>query len=397
MEKKSFLYIPSFSVGYFATLLAKNYYLTNNLPARFYADDFPKLFRHNSFLLTAGHFYKKMNTFDSFGFDRKKHLVLGDSGGYQIASGALTWSNDLRYKIFNWLENNSTVAMNLDIPPRMNNIGKWDECIAQSEENFKYFYEKQTGKTEFLNVLQGTNETSYKIWYDRMKKFEFSGWAIGGAGGILYRLISSIAVLLDGKEHLKTSNKYLHMLGSSSLSEFFILAQLQKSLNDIGSSLQVMTDSSSPSFSVAFGTYYTAANLKKCVYSTVNVPKQKQHSIDNNMFLPKTHYFDALFNNVLTPQDIFDYKEKCICVMTLHNFFVLKDTITAINEFIYNDPYLLQEVTDPNLFIVLKSIDEMVKNDNSMKVFEKYKPAYVNASKLFDSSDDTHINTFFEF
>jgi hypothetical protein len=46
-------------------------------------------------------------------------LVFGDSGGFQIATGALKWDSTIREKIFHWLEANSDVAANLDIPPRV--------------------------------------------------------------------------------------------------------------------------------------------------------------------------------------------------------------------------------------------------------------------------------------
>ena len=50
-------------------------------------------------------------------------------------------------------------------------------------ENFKYFNENQSGKTKFLNVLQGEDDTTYKEWYDAVKGFDFQGWSIGGTVG----------------------------------------------------------------------------------------------------------------------------------------------------------------------------------------------------------------------
>ena len=35
---------------------------------------------------------------------------MGDSGGYQIASGAIKWKPELKTQVFEWLENNSDIA-----------------------------------------------------------------------------------------------------------------------------------------------------------------------------------------------------------------------------------------------------------------------------------------------
>ena len=52
-------------------------------------------------------------------------------------------------------------------------------------ENFKYFYENQSGKTKFLGVVQGDDDISYQKWYNTAKDFHFQGWSIGGAPGNL--------------------------------------------------------------------------------------------------------------------------------------------------------------------------------------------------------------------
>ena len=49
-----------------------------------------------------------------------------------------------------------------------------------SYDNFAWFEKHQSGKTKFLNMLQGSNPQEYEWWYNKFKHFEFSGWAIGG-------------------------------------------------------------------------------------------------------------------------------------------------------------------------------------------------------------------------
>ena len=44
----------------------------------------------------------------------------------------------------------------------------------------------------------------------------------------------------------EVNNQWLHLLGTAKISDFFMLQQLQKSLNSVGSNMRVTTDSSSP-------------------------------------------------------------------------------------------------------------------------------------------------------
>ena len=139
-----FKYFPSFSVAGFGQALRKDLKLKNGLTSRFYSKDFPEKYRHTEFLISAGHFLRHDDLYGEHGFT-KDNLVMGDSGGFQIASGALKWDKSLLEKVFIWLENNSDIAMNLDIPPKIKYEGMYEECLKISKENFKYFADKQTG------------------------------------------------------------------------------------------------------------------------------------------------------------------------------------------------------------------------------------------------------------
>jgi hypothetical protein len=46
--------------------------------------------------------------------------------------------------------------------------------------------------------------------------------------------MSGLCALLEGKEHLQDRNEVLHILGTSRIKDFFLLIQLQKSLEDVG-------------------------------------------------------------------------------------------------------------------------------------------------------------------
>ena len=271
-KQKEFIYFPSLSAGGFASSLIKDTKLTNGTTCRFYDDSYPEEFRHKNFLITAGHYYKKMDIRDQFGLG-KDSLVFGDSGGYQIATGALKYSDDLREKIFHWLEANSDVAANLDIPPKTVYENQFAKCADISFDNFAWFEKHQSGKTKYLNMLQGSNPQEYDWWYQKFKHFEFQGWAIGGPQKLV-DFMWALALMLKNREFEKVNLEYLHLLGISKISDFFILSTIQKCLNKhYGNRIVVTTDSSSPGQYPVYGTYLHSHNFKKLSFTDVYMPK----------------------------------------------------------------------------------------------------------------------------
>ena len=91
----NFRYFPSFSVGGFGDQLRRDFKFKSGFSCRFYSKEFPSKYRHTDFLISAGHFIKNnTDLYDLHGFT-KDNLVMGDSGGFQIASGALKWDKKL--------------------------------------------------------------------------------------------------------------------------------------------------------------------------------------------------------------------------------------------------------------------------------------------------------------
>ena len=392
-----FKYFPSFSVAGFGDALRQNYKFDDGFSCRFYSDDFPEKYRHIEFLISAGHFIKNNPyLYDEHGFT-DKNLIMGDSGGYQIASGAIKWDKLIREKIFNWLEHNSDIAMNLDIPPKIKYEGMYEECLKISKDNFKYFADKQSGNTDFLNIVQGTNEFEYVNWYNEMKDFPFQGWAVGGGGRNVYTFMSGVMSLLNGKEHLKDTNKYFHILGISKISDFLMLNQLQKSLNEVGSDIVVTTDSSSPDRAVVFGSYYYNYNFKKATFQSLNIPKYDD-SFQNQVFkhLPVSTEFDNEYlREALTWDDTIKWKGQCTMAIRLHNFMVFKEAIEKAEYYVYSHDYILKQVLSNDMYELLMSLDKMVKGNNPRTVFEKYKPLYKKLSNTNTDEVDIIKNKFF--
>ena len=399
--RSKFKYFPSFSVGAFGDGLRRNFKFEDGFPIRFYSEEFPEKFRHTDFLLSAGHLFKAHPTcYQDMGFKSDVNCVMGDSGGYQICSGAMKWNPDIKEKVFNWLENNSDIAMNLDIPPRLKYDGKFEECLQISKENFKYFADRQTGNTDFMNVIQGADEFEYKKWYDEVKQFPFQGWAIGGSGFSYYKFLSGLSVLLNGGEHKNPNTKYIHILGTSRVTYFLLLLQLQKSLEEIGSNIVVTTDSSSPDRAVVFGTYYTGFSTKRGTWESIGFPNEANHAelVDEFVNLENPSFpFVTEFDTELAKHCNFtDVKMKegtegaYSYGMRLHNFEFFVDVIHRLESIVYGHDFILEQAVSKEVYTMMHSIDEMVKSDNPQSVFEKYKQLY---TKLSNTKKDSQIKT----
>ena len=272
--QKTFVYIPSFSAGVYGNQIKKDFKFRNGKVVRLYDKQMHPSLYNEWFLAPAGHLYKNFDYRTQIGADSTVKLF-GDSGGFQIASGAIKWEEPLREKIFKWLESQCDYSVNLDIPPRLNYQNKFDECLSLSKANFEYFNKHQSGKTKFLNVMQGDTVEKYGAWCREVKHFDFNGWCLGGVGVCLTNLMSAIAVFIDEVGPLDSKTELLHSLGTSKIIDFAILSQLQFSLDKIGSNIQVTTDSSSPNNASRFGTYYTYGDLKDAAFKQIHVPKPK--------------------------------------------------------------------------------------------------------------------------
>ena len=139
-------------------------------------------------------------------------IMLGDSGGFQIAKGL--WEGDWkansgcvkaqkkRSQVLTWLDSISTYGMGLDIPTWVIHDNKasdacqiktLDQAVAATKYNNEYFIKHRKGKdnggAKFLNVLQGDNHPNADAWYELMKEYcdpakypgrHFDGWGMGG-------------------------------------------------------------------------------------------------------------------------------------------------------------------------------------------------------------------------
>lgn len=178
-------------------------------------------------------------------------VIVGDSGGFQIATGAMKetkdWSglpaaeiirrwtqSDICHQVVSWLDANCTCSMTIDIPLWIRSEDRTSspfhcltetELIAVTVENLKLIdtiRDRKTG-TKFLNVLQAASAKgdvadslrSEEAWFDAVKAFEFEGWAIGGdvgrRGGFGRFLRRMLILKNDGL--LSPPRNWCHVLG----------------------------------------------------------------------------------------------------------------------------------------------------------------------------------------
>lgn len=376
-EEKKIVYFPSLSSGAYAGPVSKDKEVAPGVPYRFWDERTPEEWQHKFFLITAGHFYKKMSVRNDWGLNNGS-LVFGDSGGYQIATGALKWDLNLRDQIFEWLEANSDIAANIDIPPRVMYEGRFQDALNMSLDNFKYFEKKQTGKTKFLNVVQGSNPLEFKQWYSTVKDMEFGGWSIGSSRRLV-DFMYILSLMIKEKEFLKPYNTWIHLLGISKVSDFFVLAQIQKMMNKYtGNRITISTDSSSPGQYPIFGQMVWSPNWKDQVFNMLYFPKD-----GSNIPYPETGHVPSLINHPGVPYLTWDmvknYGTEASIRMTYHNLHMYVYTNNHVWNLVNTCPLeVLAELIPNDLIQVLKSIEEMFNSPDPTTVYERYRPFYVN-------------------
>jgi hypothetical protein len=390
------VYFPSLSSGAFAAPIKKYAEVAPGIPYRFWDEKTPEEWRYKFFLLTAGHLYKKFDIRSDWGLEDS--LVFVDSGGFQIATGALKWDLKLRDEIFEWLEHNGDVACNLDIPPRVMYEGRFRDSLEISFDNFKYFEAKQSGKTKFLNVIQGSNPTEFNTWYNKVKDLQFGGWCFGSSRRLV-DFMYILALMLKEKEFDKQYNTWIHLLGISKVSDFFVLAQLQKMLNlHYNNRITVSTDSSSPGQYPIFGQMVWSPNWKDQVFNMLYFQKD-----GTSLGYPKTGHVPSLVNHpgvkTLTWDIVENYSTEAVTRLTYHNLYMYVYTCENVISLVNSCPLeVLAELIPSDLVQVLRSIKEMFESDDPMQIYEKYRSYYVNyGGENVANIDKAVIGSFFDF
>jgi len=227
--------------------------------------------------------------------DRESSFILGDSGGFQIATGVIKcdWPNfksddHLRNTILNWLEHTADYSMILDVPtlaaaPPLNEktgLNNWKDCLDYTLHDNDYFVKHRKGNTKFLNVLQGNNEEQADIWYDAVKHYPFEGWAMAGYNMKQLHLALRRLIVLRDEKLLDPGRDLIHYLGTSKLEWATAFTAIQRNIrNTVNPNMLVTFDAASPFITTAKGQAYSQHVHRNSKFSYV-----MEKAIDDKRF-----------------------------------------------------------------------------------------------------------------
>lgn len=166
-------------------------------------------------------------------------FILGDSSGYQIATGAIQMSPQKRRDIYNWLTKHCDLSMTLDTPTGPMYRGKagyypsFNECLFATFGHLVAFESFGASKHPFLNVLQGEGFADCTEWYESVRFFDSYGLAIaGGTKNPLPVQLWRILDLIEDGVFDDREETWLHFLGVADLKTALLLSVVRKALNE---------------------------------------------------------------------------------------------------------------------------------------------------------------------
>ena len=332
------VFLPAIS-GFYATFVGKQRDPVNGPyvdPARMptaipdmeqmnWLNDQKALFPYKWSLYSGGHANLDLNKQDwSEDMVRNrdpKTLLLGDSGGFQIAKGL--WEGDWkansgckkaeakRRAVLTWLDTVSNYCMTLDIPTWVIHdqkasdacqIKTLQQAIDATRYNNEYFMANRRGKnnggTKILNVLQGDNHKNADDWYEIMKDYcdpakypdtHFDGWAMGGQNMCDVHLVLKRLVALRHDGLLQEGiHDWMHFLGTSKLEWALLLTDIQRAIRrHVNPNFTISFDCASPFLATANGQVYHHIDLphnEKWCYRMSPIVDDKKYATDTRPF-----------------------------------------------------------------------------------------------------------------
>ena len=249
-------------------------------------------------LYSAGHAQLKLDRADADepmiqNRDRSKTVILGDSGGFQVATGVIKmdWDNctdpndparlELCEKILRYLEKTADWSMILDVPsvaaiPPLNKrtgLTDFQTCIDVTQLNIDYFLRNRVkGATKFMNILSGNDEATSDRWYEGVKQYSDPDWveqnygdrdlALEGfamAGNVKSNMYLALKRILGLREDGLLKDKgWMHFLGTGKLNWACYLTSIQRMLRKHDSeNITLSFDAASPFVNTAYGSTYS--------------------------------------------------------------------------------------------------------------------------------------------
>lgn len=300
-QKDYAVFLPSISSIYAKIVSMPEYKLRESLPAGLpnglkdldFLDPSNSLFYYPASLYSAGHAI--LDVEDSFAGesmvqkrDRKNTVLIGDSGGFQAATGVLKYpwypkgdqtaadhmkdKDAFRMKILRWLEATADYSMVLDWPTYAiikygsdpvtgeslhPGIKSFRDCLTGSLENHDFFIRNRVeGATKFLNVQQGRNKEEGDVWWEHTKDLPFESWAFSGVQAYDFGINLTRLIIMRDQGYLQ-GREWLHYLGNGRVKAGCALTTLQRTLRKhVDSELTLSFDAASPFVMTAKGQMY---------------------------------------------------------------------------------------------------------------------------------------------
>lgn len=381
---KDFIFFPAISIATHTQIMKSNWKVKEKSP-RFYLNNVPKeslLFHHPYILTSAAHNYKHLDFGKQIGINNKEtdiNMIFGDSGGFQIKTGEIKDTPEVKDKLYTWMEQNVSLAPVIDHPPTHPD-GKiiaddaFQDYLNKTTTNIDVLMKRKTKDSVlWLNVVQGREHRHRKLWYDTVKDYNLGGWALGSLKKNPYILLTAFAVMLDnGEFEHKIRNKHLHFFGITATKAMPYLIYIKYKMNKMGFTTNVSMDSSYATQNGGWGKYLLfPSSTGFTSYHLSNRLIDKFDDVELPCYCPICSGImlkDVLNEKALTNElESFYYN-----VVQSHNVFALKEYVRNIQSLVFTGcPDLWASCFKSEQLKVFKIIDKMFDNiGKSYKVIE---------------------------
>jgi hypothetical protein len=233
-------------------------------------------------------------------------VLFGDSAGFQIGKGSLrgfrglragmtadaacdVWRNNetARAWIVNWLETYTNYAMTIDMPlwaTLPEEFGSpfhkcsHEQLLTMTVESLKFVDRNRQGQTKWLNVIQGLDISGMQKWWNAVKWFECSGYALSAKGATrngLRTMLEPLLVMRDDKA-FDEGRDWIHVLGCSTAPWAIVCTAIQRAIQSTSNpNLRVSFDSSSPFLGACRYGEYNFVPLLNSDQRTWSIGKEK--------------------------------------------------------------------------------------------------------------------------
>jgi len=376
--KNKAIYLPA--INDFASGILKEVNDTRQFPSELTVDDLnfwdknSKLFHYPHILNSAGMY--KVGDWPNNAVTRVNKdevMIFGDSGGFQLGTGKLKgfpefaekmpaaqvlerWDH-VAHRVRKWVvafcESFTTHAMTLDHPlwvlHDLDAKSAFSSCTVEqltalTVENLHYIETHQQGSTKWLNVVQGLSTTEIDYWWDAVKPFKFSGWALAGGAGANGGILQTLYTILRMREEgaFEDGRTLLHVLGVSTLKWSVFLTAIQNALREQYDDFTVTYDSSSPfqaamKYQKAYNSPELSTNVGSWVLSANLVPQGFEYRNSTKQFpFESSPLGDAMVLGDLNVKGG-DHAKNHFDALSLymianHNVYVMLDAIDEANE-----------------------------------------------------------------